>query len=223
MPGRSVRPLILVPIIHTETDMGSLQESVRRHHIERTGAEQWELRQEAVMRLWETIATQIEGLNLDYRRVRLYQDGLPVCGNEEAIVRELAQEGSVNHQILLDLMAKGAKLTGTEAPELLMQEYKLARDALATPTHSRNTVRDLRHARLSKRLLEQRDDHIARQIDQTLKEGETGLIFLGILHALESHLPPDIRLSRFSDMSAAESRDGVAPSNNVRPSAPSTG
>ena len=53
---------------------------------------------------------QIEGLDLDRERVRLYQDGLPVSGHESDIVRDLAQAGSPNHQLLLDLMAKGVQL-----------------------------------------------------------------------------------------------------------------
>ena len=46
-------------------------------------------------------------LHLDFTPRRLYQDGLPRCGQEEAIVRNLAREGSVNHMLLLDLMARG--------------------------------------------------------------------------------------------------------------------
>jgi hypothetical protein len=75
-----MRLLIVVSIIHTEADLGSLQESVRRRHIERTGTERWDRRQAAVADLWRTIRSQIEGLHLDYGRMRLYQDGLPRCG-----------------------------------------------------------------------------------------------------------------------------------------------
>ena len=196
-----MRLLIQVPIVHTQADLGSLQESVRRQHIERHGPEQWDRRQAAVMDLWQTVRSQLEAINLDYGRVRLYQDGLPNCGQEEAIVRNLARQDSVNHQILLDLMAKGAKLTGTEAPELLVKEYELARDALAVPKSSRTADLGPRYARLGKKLLEERDIYICRRIDQTLGEGETGLIFLGMLHALGSHLPSDIRLVRLSDVS----------------------
>ena len=65
-----MRLLILVPIIHTEADLGSLRESVRRSHIERTGTEQWDRRRVAVADLWRTIQSQIDGLQLDYARVR---------------------------------------------------------------------------------------------------------------------------------------------------------
>ena len=213
--GQMKRLLILVPIVHTQADLGSLQDSVRRYHIERTSPEQWDRRQAVVAGLWQTIRSQIEVLDLEYSRVRLYQDGLPNCGQEDAIVRDLARQGSINHQILLELMAKGAKLTGTEAPELLVKEYELARGALASTKSSRQKDRGLNYPRLSRKLLCERDDYIARQIDQTLEQGETGLIFLGMLHSLESHLPADIGLVRLNDLATGGGRSGLAPSKNA--------
>ncbi len=207
-----MRLLILVPIIHTEADLGSLRESVRRSHIERTGTEQWDRRRVAVADLWRTIQSQIEALQLDYARLRLYQDGLPACGREDAIVRDLALRDSVNHQILVDLMGKGASLTGTESPELLVKEYELARKTLSSKKRPRKSDRDLNFARESRRLLEERDAYIARRIDDTLEEGETGLIFLGMLHSLDKSLPADVRLVRLNDLAAGDCCDGVVPS-----------
>ena len=221
--GRSTRLLILVPIIHTRTDFGSLEDSVRRRYIERNGAEQWDRRQDAVTDLWSAIRTQIEALDLDFSRVRLYQDGLPRCGQEEAIVRSLAREGSVNHMLLLDLMVKGAKLMGTEAAELLVKEYEVARDALAAGSSSRNLDVSVKYGRISKRLLEERDAYIARQIDQTLLEGETGLIFLGMLHALERHLASDIRHVRLGDVSQGQDSQHAGPPEEARPPTTLTG
>ena len=36
--------------------------------------------------------------------------------------------------------------------------------------------------------------YIAERIDATLKAGETGIIFLGILHKIEGRLPEDIHV-----------------------------
>jgi hypothetical protein len=33
---------------------------------------------------------------------------------------------------------------------------------------------------------------MARRIHETLKNGETGILFLGMVHALERHLHPDV-------------------------------
>jgi hypothetical protein len=49
---------------------------------------------------------------------------------------------------------------------------------------------------LSAALLAQRDQFIARRINDTLKAGETGILFLGLLHAVERYLDRDIRVIR---------------------------
>jgi hypothetical protein len=146
--------------------------------------------------MWQTIREEIEKLDLDYGKVRLYQDGLPICGHEEEIVRHVAQAGSLNHQILLDLMAKGARLMGTEAPELLLEEYNIARQTLRAPDADRTGQMALRQRQLSEQMLDRRDRSIAERIDQTLQTGETGLLFLGMLHSLDGALPTDIQVLR---------------------------
>ena len=40
-----------------------------------------------------------------------------------------------------------------------------------------------------------RDRYIARRINETLREGETGLLFMGAIHRTSEMLPPDIRIS----------------------------
>ncbi len=125
-------------------------------------------------------------------KIRLYQDALPVCGFEEQIVRKLADGGSANYRLLVDMMARGASLTGTESPHLLVEEYELNRRNLAGGTPSTATDA-LEKAKI---LLDSRDQFIADRIAQTLRDGETGLIFLGMAHSLEGRLPDDISVER---------------------------
>ena len=73
-----------------------------------------------VDRLWTQIEQTLEGMAIFYERVRVYQDGLPVCGHELEIVSELAKAGSRNHQLLLELKEKGATTMGSESSELLV-------------------------------------------------------------------------------------------------------
>ena len=127
---RPRRRLIWIPIVHTQDDMGKLGESVKNEYLRRLGKEQWETHLRAVDAFWTAIRRKIEGLGLDYPRVRIYQDGLPVCDHEEQIVRELADRGNVNQRLIVDLIDRGARLTGTESPQLLMEEYQLNRRIL---------------------------------------------------------------------------------------------
>ncbi len=88
-----MKRLIVISVIHTAADLGSLAESVRASHVERFGPEGWERRQRAVEELWKDTRRAVDALGLDFRLVRVYQDGLPVCGQEDRIVREAGGGG----------------------------------------------------------------------------------------------------------------------------------
>jgi hypothetical protein len=201
--AKGPRTLIWVPIIHTQEDMGSLREAVRRQFVERYGQAGWDEHVRAVDAIWAEIRRRLDALALDPARTRLYQDGLPVCGQEEAIVRDLARSGSRNHRLLVDLMDRGAHLTGTESAELLMAEYQLAVRLAKGATGSANGSSAAMFADQGRSLLERRDQFIADQIDRTLEPGESGVVFLGMLHNLKGRLPGDIAVTRLDVREAA--------------------
>ena len=115
-----MRQLIVIPIVHTPADLGSQQDRAREAYIARYGAQQWDQHLEMLAQLWHTIRQRVLALPVDFTTVRLYQDGLPICGYELAIVETLAAAGSSNHQLLLELVNRGAMLMGTEDPALLV-------------------------------------------------------------------------------------------------------
>jgi hypothetical protein len=191
-----MRPLIWIPIVHSPEDLGGLRESVHDTYVLRRGQAEWDAYVKNVDKLWKAIRLMVDGLSLDWPRVRLYQDGLPVCDHEEPIVRELAQKGSDNHRLLVDLIDRGAQLTGTESPELLIEEYDFNRRILSAEETSRPaTTRSPGIQRQARQLLDKRDKFIAARIAETLQSHQQGLIFLGMLHSLEGRLPRDIKLT----------------------------
>jgi len=194
-PGteNSTRTLIYFPIIHTPADLGALQGPVVRATMEKLGRAGLTQKLQRIEEFWTEIERVIGGLSLSFDRVRLYQDGLPVCGREAEIVTELAQAGNRNHQLLLRLMAQGAILMGTESADLLVQEYQLALQSYTSPPPRAAGVKASRRA-LSDSLLQQRDQFIARRINETLEKGETGILFLGMLHAVAGFLHQDIKV-----------------------------
>ena len=56
-----------------------------------------------VERMWEKIENVVANLPVSPGTVRVYQDGLPVCGHEQDIVSELARAGNRNHRLLVKL------------------------------------------------------------------------------------------------------------------------
>ena len=183
-----MRTLIVIPIIHTEQDMGSLLEQVKQEYVTRYGHEKWTEHLKSIDEVWSGIRRMIAALELPYTSVRLYQDGLPLCGKETDIVKEVAARGGQNHQLLLELMEQGARLMGTEDPGLLLQEYQFLQGALGGGEQGHENQREDQ----SRKLLSGRDRFIAGRINATLSAGEIGLLFVGMAHSVEPLLDADI-------------------------------
>ena len=183
-----MRTLIVIPIIHTEQDMGSLVEQIKEEYVTRYGREKWTEHLKSIDEVWSGIRRMIAALELPYTRVRLYQDGLPLCGKEADIVKEVAARGSKNHQLLVELMEQGARLMGTEDPDLLLQEYQFHQDALGGGEQGHENQREDQ----SRKLLSKRDRFMAGRVNATLSAGEIGLLFVGMAHSVEPLLDVDI-------------------------------
>ncbi len=189
------RSLICFPIIHTPADMGALRGTVRDAQISKFGRQGWQRSLTLVDRFWTRIETLAAALPLSYDKVRLYQDGLPECERTAEIVTELAQAGSRNHRLLLQLMNQGGMLMGTESPKFLLEEYRLMSRIFASSNPKEIEREEARTQAARQRLLVQRDRHIADRINKTLGPGETGILFLGALHSLRGLLEKDIRIT----------------------------
>jgi hypothetical protein len=179
-----MRALIYFPIIHSPEDLGSLDNAVSDLRTDKQANNYLA----AVEHFWVMIATTIESLSLDYTNLKLYQDGLPVCGKEQEIVNDVAESGSQNYRLLQTLIQKGGVLMGTESPELLVQEHVLMTQLLkgGEPTES--------SLETAQELLNKRDDYIVQRIDKTLQHNEMAILFLGLMHNIETKLPKDIVL-----------------------------
>ncbi len=188
--------------------MGGLAEPIRKIKIEKLGRQGWMSNVANIQQLWKQTRRRVEQWDLPYPRVRVYQDGLPVCGHEVEIVSDLAKAGSPNHQLLLYLLKKGAELMGTESAEILLEEYSLVKRFLAAKTEEEARTIAEQQRRLSKDLLRRRNEFIANRINETLCAGETGILFLGMLHDLGDRLAPDIRVSYLNHPSFRAGKTG---------------
>jgi hypothetical protein len=180
-----MRVLIRFPIIHGSEDMGKLDKAVNKG---RTAEDA--LKQQAVVKyFWTTIENAINDFGLDFSKVKVYQDSLPVCGKESEIVDDTAKTGSYNYLLLQTLRDKGATIMGTESPEFLLEEY-----ALMKRVYQPKLGQVPPNPQLAQSLLDRRDEFIARRIEETLYDEEIGLLFLGLNHRIEGRLPKDISL-----------------------------
>jgi hypothetical protein len=191
-PNDRKRILVYIPIIHTAADMGTLAPSIRGKKLSMLGRRGLARNAAMVEKMWQEIEGVASRLPVVPGTVRIYQDGLPICRHEQEIVLELAGSGSRNHRLLLELQSRGARVMGTESPELLVEEYQLAKASLASGVTAED---DSRQRQLRDTVLDKRDRFIADRINVTLGDGETGILFLGMLHSLAQFLDSDIRVT----------------------------
>lgn len=189
--------LYVVPIIHSPEDLGSLSASADQLKRSATTHLNNASSNAAVREFWSELTDAIESWQIDYESLTVYQDALPVCeaelaGVEQQIIDELADKGSRNHQILQWLRERGAVVLGTESANLLIEEYRQMKELLEQPieSHDSESVKNLQVSQT--KTLQSRDRFIANRIDTTLRDSQTGLIFLGMLHEIDELLPSDI-------------------------------
>jgi hypothetical protein len=186
--------------------MGTLAKEIGSRLAKELGPRFLQKKETAVDSLWDCIEAMLAEIALPYAKVRIYQDGLPVCGREMEIVNELATAGSRNHRIVAELAKKGATVMGTESGELLIEEYQRVKQLLA---QSNTSVKADSTIDAGVALLQRRDKFMAQRIDQTLEPGEIGILFVGMLHSVQRYLARDITVIAtrpFSDGAAASGR-----------------
>jgi hypothetical protein len=176
---------MIVPVFHSREDMGSLAPNSVGGVAEaaRRGAA-----------FWTALRERMEGLNQDWNGVKVYQDGLPNT-LPELVERIVTKAPGRNYELLRWLAERGAAVFGTEDPKLLMEERTLLKavDDASGPARGKAKAT---YARRAPGLLNERDGYIARRIDATLGEAQTGILLIGAAHQVEKHLPHDITVRR---------------------------
>lgn len=191
------RILIYISIIHTDPDLGSLASDVEEKAVGLLG-ERWGEHKKVVEQYWKEIAKYFENRNI--KDMKIFQDGLPVGGRAgQEMIDELAKTGSPNYGLLKNLSKRGAKLLKTEDPELLKQEYQITKDLVGRKNLISAIFAFLNYKLRKGRLLEVRDKYIAKQINQELGKGETGICFLGAYHQVLPKLAKDIKVVLFKN------------------------
>lgn len=193
-----MRTLIVVPVIHTSADLGSLAENVTKRGIADLGEDVWERHVSAVEKFWDAISYYFDSINVT--GTKIYQDGMIADGEVgHRIVEESAKQGSRNYELVARLLKRGAVLVKTEDFALVKQE----RDNLVILTQAKSLIQKLtayiKYKLVKNRLLRERDKFIAKRVDESLGQSEVGIIFIGAYHNIKNRLPGNIRIIEIKD------------------------
>lgn len=193
-----MRRLIYIPIIHTDADMGSLASALEQSTAAVCGAERWKRHKTTASHFWQMVSDYLE--TMDAKNVKVYQDGFVSDGDlGKKIIEEAVRKGSKNYEIILNLLNRGAEIVSTEDMALLKEEYGLISRIIKAKTPSQRRLAYKEYESQKSRLTMERDSFIARAINETLKDGEAGLLFLGAYHDVIPHLAKDIAVEQIKE------------------------
>ena len=137
---------------------------------------------------WNQVETQMSNLELKLGKIdKIYHELVPV-GSEDGskIIKELNDK---SYQIVKNRLDKGAQLEATEEIELLTEFMDWSK-CLATGLQNQKVFTKIYefYVEASKK----RNEYIARQIDETLKVDETGVLLMREGHQVQ--FPSDIQV-----------------------------
>jgi len=191
------RRLMLIPIVHSEKEMGSLKSDISEMIDRKFGKEKRDQHRKDVALFWENLGTITKAVlaNLDGALIRIYQDGIPIGGEIGAkLVAMGAQDGIPNHQIVLSIIEHGGVLEKTESPALLKEEYEIIKAVVNAKTDPEREAASEKHKHRLYELTIERDKYIAQRIGESLMEGQYGMLFIGATHDVVRYLDPTIDL-----------------------------
>ena len=186
-----MRKLLYVPVIHVESDLGSMALAIDKRSTEICGTLRWEKHKKIVTTFWDKIEEYFK--KLDASNLKIYQDGLLADGVlGQKIIEEGAKKGSRNYHIILELIKRGGKIRKTEDIALLKEEYARILKLAQSKSLWERTTAYIGYRFHRDKLMDKRDRFIARTINDTLKEEETGVLFIGAYHDVLPHLAKDV-------------------------------
>jgi len=208
-----MRTLIYVPVIHTSADLGSMAKDISKRGIRYIGEEIWTKHRKTVEGFWDAISDYFD--SLDVKGMKIYQDGMVGEGEVgKKIVEDTAKAGSKNYQLVAKLLERGAFLVKTEDFKFVKQEY----DRLLAITRAKSILRKvmafLKYKLVKTILLNKRDAFIAKRIDETLRSGEKGILFIGAFHKIKNRLPKNIQVREIKDTDKVRRYQRLLPFHN---------
>ena len=154
--------------------------------------------------LWKEIEKEIDKLDLDKQKVKIFADG--IAQGKELMALRSDQPGTTM-RIIRNLVAHGAILIGVEDPRLIREQAALLRLGNACENNS-PTVGQLEGFDYYDRMVglvseimncvKKRDKVIAKGVDNNIRQGETGILFLGYQHDITAYLAKDIKVEGLS-------------------------
>jgi len=143
---------------------------------------------EKISKYWNQVENQMSDLELKLGKVdRIFHELIPVGGEDG--IKAIKELNDKSYQIINNRLGKGAQLEAIEQNELLTEFMDWSK-CLAIGLQNQKVLAKVYefYTEVSKK----RNEHIAKQIDETLKPDEIGVLFMRGGHRVQ--FPSDIQI-----------------------------
>ena len=175
-----MRTLTVVPIIHTQQELGRWEKkitSIRQHAYGICETKQFLA---DIKSYWEKVDRYVTKAYFEKQdtlaRLHIFIDSLPITNETicETIIRKSCETKIPAFIIAVALREKGAHIHETENAELLLEEYGYWKGCLERGEPENNEK--------ERRMLQDRDAAIVKRINAIVPHEESALLFIGALH-----------------------------------------
>ncbi len=122
---------------------------------------------------WDQVAEQIEGLERAGNISKIYHEAVFLSGEEG--LEDIRQLNEKSYQLAKSKSGQGAKLQALEDRDLF-NEYTDWLMALSVVGRSKKVANKI--LEYYREVSDRRDEHVTKQINETLKEGEAGMLIM---------------------------------------------
>lgn len=172
------RTLLRIPRMFTKEDLSRMDPRLPEDYDEKA------------KEFWTYVESRLSVLGVRIKKI--YLESIGVIGKRHLDMLAIADPAQ--HKVVKELLDSGAELVEAESPELVLETMswmQRMQDAFSTDRgEDVSAVQAI--GEFMQESLRERDEFVGRKVDESLKEGETGALFMDLSRRID--VPNDVRV-----------------------------
>jgi len=172
------RTLLRIPRMFTKEDLSRMDPRLPEDYDEKA------------KEFWTYVDSRLSALGVRIKKI--YLESIGVVGKRHLDMLGIADPAQ--HKVVKKLLDSGAELIEAESPELVLETMSWMQRMQDVFTTDRGEDVSAVQAigEFMQESLRERDEFVGRKVDESLKEGETGVLFMDLSRRID--MPSDVRV-----------------------------
>lgn len=172
------RTLLRIPRMFTKEDLSRMDPRLPEDYDEKA------------KEFWTYVDSRLSALGVRIKKI--YLESIGVVGKRHLDMLAIADPAQ--HKVVKKLLDSGAEMIEAESPELVLETMSWMQRMQDVFTTDRGEDVSAVQAigEFMQESLRERDEFVGRKVDESLKEGETGVLFMDLSRRID--MPSDVRV-----------------------------